>query len=55
MGQLGETKTCLVFLFAPLVELVDTPDLGSGAERCESSSLSGGTHSQVAAIKINRI
>ena len=28
--------------YAPVVELVDTPDLGSGAERLESSSLSGG-------------
>ncbi len=26
--------------FADVVELVDTPDLGSGAARCESSSLS---------------
>ena len=25
---------------AGVVKLVDTPDLGSGAERCESSSLS---------------
>ena len=25
---------------ADVVELVDTPDLGSGASRCESSSLS---------------
>ena len=31
---------------APLVELVDTPDLGSGAVRFESSSLSGGTMSK---------
>ena len=30
-------------IFAPLVKLVDTPDLGSGTERCESSSLLGGT------------
>ncbi len=29
--------------FAVVVELVDTPDLGSGAERCESSSLSDRT------------
>ena len=36
--------------FAPLVELVDTPDLGSGAVRFESSSLSGGTNSQVAKL-----
>ena len=28
---------------APLLELVDISDLGSEAERCESSSLSGGT------------
>jgi hypothetical protein len=28
---------------APLAELVDAPDLGSGIERCESSSLLGGT------------
>ena len=27
-------------LTADVVELVDTPDLGSGAARCESSSLS---------------
>ena len=27
-------------IYAQVVELVDTPDLGSGAERCESSSLS---------------
>ena len=27
-------------LIADVVELVDTPDLGSGAARCESSSLS---------------
>ena len=26
--------------YADVVELVDTPDLGSGAARCESSSLS---------------
>ena len=26
-----------------MVKLVDTPDLGSGAERCESSSLSSRT------------
>ena len=26
-----------------MVELVDTPDLGSGAERCEGSSPSEGT------------
>ena len=26
--------------FADVVKLVDTPDLGSGAARCESSSLS---------------
>ena len=26
-----------------MAELVDAPDLGSGAERCESSSLSWGT------------
>ena len=30
-------------LFAPLAKLVDAPDLGSGIERCESSSLLGGT------------
>ena len=29
---------------APLAELVDAPDLGSGIERCESSSLLGGTN-----------
>ena len=29
--------------FASVVELVDTPDLGSGAARCESSSLSART------------
>ena len=28
---------------AGVVELVDTPDLGSGAVRCESSSLSSRT------------
>ena len=28
---------------ALLLELVDKPDLGSGAARCESSSLSEGT------------
>lgn len=27
-----------------MVELVDTPDCGSGAEMCESSSLSGHPH-----------
>ena len=32
--------------YAPLAELVDAPDLGSGAERCESSSLLGGTKSE---------
>ena len=26
-------------MYAGVVELVDTPDLGSGAARCESSSL----------------
>jgi len=30
-------------LNAPMAELADAPDLGSGAERCESSSLSWGT------------
>ena len=30
----------LGFWSADVVELVDTPDLGSGAARCESSSLS---------------
>jgi hypothetical protein len=30
-------------IYAPLVELVDTLDLGSSAERFESSSLSWGT------------
>jgi hypothetical protein len=30
-------------LFAPLVKLVDTPDLGSGTVRYESSSLSWST------------
>ena len=29
--------------YADVVELVDTPDLGSGAARCESSSLSDRT------------
>ncbi len=29
-----------VIVFADVVKLVDTPDLGSGAARCESSSLS---------------
>ena len=29
-----------LYRFADVVELVDTPDLGSGAARCESSSLS---------------
>ena len=29
--------------FAPLAELVDAPDLGSGIERCRSSSLLRGT------------
>lgn len=37
-------RHCLAFLFkarlADVVKLVDTPDLGSGAARCESSSLS---------------
>ena len=36
-------RLCLAFSFevlADVVELVDTPDLGSGAARCESSSLS---------------
>ena len=33
--------------FAPLLELVDINDLGSLAVRRESSSLSGGTNSQV--------
>ena len=36
----GHHSNCI---FAPLVKLVDTPDLGSGTERCESSSLLGGT------------
>ena len=35
--------TSLFRSFASLVELVVTPDLGSGAARCESSSLSEGT------------
>ena len=30
-------------IIAPLAELVDAPDLGSGIERCKSSSLLGGT------------
>ena len=39
-------------IFAVVVELVDTPDLGSGAARCESSSLSDRTiHPQDASIK----
>ena len=36
-------RHCLAFsfeAFADVVKLVDTPDLGSGAARCESSSLS---------------
>lgn len=35
-------------MHAPLVELVDTLDLGSSAARFESSSLSGGTQTRVA-------
>ncbi len=31
-------------LLAVVVKLVDTPDLGSGAARCESSSLSDRTN-----------
>ena len=30
-------------MYAPMAKLVDAPDLGSGIERCESSSLSWGT------------
>ena len=33
-------RLCLKSLNADVVELVDTLDLGSSAERCESSSLS---------------
>lgn len=32
-----------VIKFAPLAELVDAPDLGSGIERCVGSSPMGGT------------
>ena len=32
--------SALAASFADVVKLVDTPDLGSGAARCESSSLS---------------
>ena len=35
-----------------MVELVDTPDLGSGSVRCESSSLSEGTRYIVIYSKI---
>ena len=38
-------------IFAVVVELVDTPDLGSGAARCESSSLSDRTIHLSDAIK----
>ena len=42
MSFLFGKKTGWLFVeyFADVVKLVDTPDLGSGAERCESSSLS---------------
>ena len=36
---------------APVVELVVTPDLGSGAERRRSSSLLGGT---IADVEVGR-
>ncbi len=32
--------TVRLSMYANVAELVDAPDLGSGAERCESSSLS---------------
>ena len=39
-GKLSACKALSVSYKADVVELVDTPDLGSGAARCESSSLS---------------
>ena len=45
---LGKIQSCFYehfwYIFdAGMVKLVDTPDLGSGAARCESSSLSSRT------------
>ena len=37
-----------------MVELVDTPDLGSGAERCEGSSPSESTQKTVDGVSLPR-
>jgi len=43
LGRPGSTPGTRTIIYAPLAKLVDAPDLGSGIERCESSSLLGGT------------
>ena len=35
-----------------MAKLVDAPDLGSGIERCESSSLLGGTKNMITEYKV---
>ena len=42
-AKVASSNLALGTTIAPLVKLVDTPDLGSGAARCESSSLSSRT------------
>ena len=42
----GSNPTECTYEYAPMVELVDTPDLGSGAGRRMSSSLIRGTEQQ---------
>ena len=46
-AKVASSNLALGTTIAPLVKLVDTPDLGSGAERCESSSLSWSTNTGV--------